>query len=117
MATRCNIIIKGKSCGKNVKTMLYRHWDGYPTCTGVELMDLLNKQTSDCIYFDGFINSMIKEGNTYEYSSTIHGDIEYLYTIDLTKRKIYVQTVGYDWEKSEQILHKKQALEKALKSF
>lgn len=65
MATRCNIIIKGKSCGKNVKTMLYRHWDGYPICTGVELMDLLNKQTSDCIYFDGFINSMIKEGNTY----------------------------------------------------
>lgn len=117
MATRCNIIIKGKSCGKNVKTMLYRHWDGYPTCTGVELMELLNKQTSDCIYFDGFINSMIKEGNTYEYSSTIHGDIEYLYTIDLTKRKIYVQTVGYDWEKSVQIFGKKQALEKALKSF
>lgn len=117
MATRCNIIIKGKSCGKNVKVIIYRHWDGYPSCTGKELQDLLNKQSADYIYFDGFVNSMIKEGNTYEYSSTIHGDIEYLYTIDLTKRKIYVQTVGYDWEKSEQIFHKKQTLEKALKSF
>lgn len=117
MATRCNIIVKGKSCEKNVKALIYRHWDGYPSCTGVELQDLLNKQCADYIYFDGFVNSMIKEGDTYEYSSTIHGDIEYLYTIDLTKRKIYVQTVGYDWEKSEQIFGKKQELEKALKSF
>lgn len=118
MATRCNIIVKGKSCDKNVKAIIYRHWDGYPSCTGVELQDLLNKQSADYINFDLFVNGLIiHESKSYEYSSSIHGDIEYLYTIDLTKRKIYVQTVGYDWEKSVQIFHKKQELEKALKSF
>lgn len=75
MATRCNIIVKDKSCDKNVKAIIYRHWDGYPSCTGVELQDLLNKQSADYINFDLFVNGMIThESKSYEYTSSIHGD-------------------------------------------
>ena len=112
MATRCNVIVKGKSCGKNVKAILYRHWDGYPSVTGEDLLEKLNSCCNGEIYFDSFVNSLIKESTEYEYTSQIHGDIEYLYEIDCCKRTIKVMEVGYDSETMKQTFGKKQDVKK-----
>lgn len=119
MATRCNIIIKGMEFNKKTSVMLYRHLDGYPSVTGKELLDKLNGYIStnadSKIYFDSLVNNLLKsKDGKYEYSSQMHIDIEWLYTIDLTKNKIYVQSVDVDWSTGIIKLGKKTLLEKIL---
>ena len=84
MATRSNIIIKQ---GRN-KIYLYRHWDGYPSETGRDLLTrLLESRRHD--EGQAFLSNLIRanredwEGKPlYELTDRIHGDIEYLYQFE-----------------------------------
>jgi len=84
MATRSNIIIKQ---GRN-KIYLYRHWDGYPSETGRDLLTrLLESRRHD--EGQAFLSNLIRanredwEGKPlYELTDQIHGDIEYLYQFE-----------------------------------
>ena len=110
MSTRANIIIKDAYS----TLFFYRHSDGYPDVTLESLKEFVKLYTDDLIrtdanqsagwlilhgykeYLDG--EPTLKptdEGfsgwkvGAYEPTGDIHGDIEYLYTIDLVKRELF----------------------------
>ena len=95
MSTRCNIIVKAK--GK--KITLYHHWDGYLEGVGQDLVNKLKDAFIDDYFcsWTHIVNKLVKdkEDTGYEITSGLHGDIEYLYTIDVDKKTIKYQTVSY----------------------
>lgn len=81
MSTRCNVIIKK---GED-EILLYRHWDGYPSVTGRNLLSICNESNYDTLKV---IKSLAKSGN-YELSAYKHDDADYEYVVDLDNRRIY----------------------------
>ena len=99
MSTRANIILKDNMG----EVIYYRHSDGYPDGTLPTLNEFLDNvksgkirdnvtQSSGWLVLIGHneYGSKIDEWKVgaYEITSTIHGDIEYLYTIDLDLKTI-----------------------------
>ena len=89
MSTRCNIIIK-ETEGKFFQ--LYHHCDGYPDGVGLELEDYIKQMNPTCLTRgEDFVEFLCSEDDEYEYEGTtvsVHGDIEYLYIIDLSKHTL-----------------------------
>lgn len=104
MSTRCNI----KLIEKDQIIWLYHHHDGYPRYLGAFLLTKYNDTFKDKNkYIDAFdlANELIKDKDDDEFELTngIHGDIEYLYEIDIDKREIRCFEIGYekqgnDWQ-------------------
>lgn len=104
MGTRANIIIKDETN----KLIFYRHSDGYPECCGEDLK----------AFVQGYVNGSMRDNvmqsaghlilrghneykndgllddykswkvGAYEPTTDIHGDIDYLYEIDLKEKTI-----------------------------
>ena len=111
MSTRANIIIKDEYS----KLIFYRHSDGYPECAGEDLKQFVDGYTKDLMRTNAMQSAgwLILRGNkeyeagseptkegfsgwkvgAYEPTNAIHGDIEYLYTIDLAKRVLTCKNV------------------------
>lgn len=93
MATRCNIIIKREN---EPMYQLYHHYDGYTDGVGNELLDML--QTKSLKNTQGVIDYILQDDG-YEYEGIngedckLHGDIEYLYVIDLANSMLYAYAV------------------------
>lgn len=105
MSTRCNILFKD---GKE-KLWFYRHSDGYPECAGKDL-ELFVKNYTDNVYrlnigqsaghlivrghneYAKYTHNLWKVG-AYEPTTGQHGDIDYLYTIDLQKRVLSIKDI------------------------
>jgi len=107
MSTRANIIIKDG----NEKLWFYRHSDGYPEGTLPTLNKFLNlikegkirdniSQAAGWLILIGHeeygSKNPLYDWKVGAYEPTIgrHGDIEYLYTIDLEKKEIKVEEVN-----------------------
>lgn len=95
MSTRCNIVIKDK----NNTFYVYHHCDGYPEGVGSFLYRKVNdnlKKGRFC-YAEDVVNYLLKdkEDNSYELTSCIHGDIEYLYEIDCQNQTL--KCFAVDW--------------------
>lgn len=106
MSTRCNIIISGVVRCQPV--LLYRHCDGYPENTGVELKRLVEKYSSENQYatpcdFATYLIRYRKKCNpdfailyastdgyilSYELAASVQSDIDFLYFIDLTQKSV-----------------------------
>ena len=88
MSTRCNIIIKKFTN----EVVLYHHYDGYPRGVGIDLVRMFEDdfKKSSKIYIDDVVNKLIKneDDKGYEWTTGLHGDIEYLYTIDCDAKTI-----------------------------
>lgn len=88
MSTRANILIK---CGEN-QIWLYRHFDGYLSETGYNLASILanSKSFNDFLYelLDQKYDSTVyrQSQKVYEFTSGMHGDIEYLYTLEFSNK-------------------------------
>lgn len=87
MSTRANIVLQEKG----YTLWLYHHSDGYPSYLGRKLMQIMEKHKKD----DGFdifdiANEMFKdkEDDGFEITKGQHGDIEYLYLIDIQDKEI-----------------------------
>lgn len=111
MSTRANIIIKDEYC----TLYFYRHSDGYPSCTFEDLKGFVKDYTTNHFRLDagqsaghlilrghaeyktdGLLDndSMSWKVGSYEPTDQIHGDVEYVYTINLIKRTLsYGKTV------------------------
>lgn len=81
--TRCNIVVND-----GTDTLyIYHHCDGYPKGVGQQLIKYLQCNTplraQDVL--DGLV---FMYGEEYEETSGIHGDIGYLYTIDIRDDRI-----------------------------
>ena len=115
MSTRANVILKDEQD----KLIFYRHSDGYPEGTLPtlnEFLDLLKKGTirNNVSQSAGWLIVIgANEYKTqyppqdwkvgaYEPTTNIHGDIEYLYTIDLISKSIKVEKVHCDYSTDKQ---------------
>lgn len=94
MSTRSEIIIKDEK----YTNRLYHHHDGYISGVGFDLLNrYAEKLDNPEIYLDidDIATELVKDASDeYEISAYPHGDIEYSYTIDLTKREITAKS-GY----------------------
>jgi hypothetical protein len=125
MSTRANIVIQDSRS----KLYFYRHSDGYPECTMESLKEFVDmyktqlrgniSQSAGWLILKGAVEYGFKgdlkdpsgdnnkyEWNTwkvgaYEPTTDIHGDIEYLYIINLEDKTLKCYKVGYNedtWE-------------------
>ena len=110
MSTRCNILVKER--GYN-DIILYHHHDGYPEGVGADLVERFKEKFAkkdDYIFGIVVANQLVKDlDDEYEVTHCIHGDIEYLYTIDCSKKEISYKPVFFGWkgEEVEQTFGKK----------
>lgn len=95
MSTRANILL----LETGEKLWLYHHWDGYPSYLGYKLMEIM-KTYKERKYLDIYelANEMIKnkDDNGFEITSKRHGDIEYLYVINVENKTI--DCIGTDFD-------------------
>ena len=104
MSTRANIIIKDE----HDTLYFYRHSDGYPDCCGEDLKEFVKGYTSSVMRLnvmqsaghlivrgrDEYLkDDLLKDHNAwkvgaYEPTTDIHGDVSFIYTIDLAERKV-----------------------------
>ncbi len=79
MATRSNIkIVTGETT-----LWIYRHWDGYPEVTGVDVATKLEESKTMTDFVSSLLNDKDGSGNhLYEVTTEMHGDIEYRYTVE-----------------------------------
>lgn len=98
MSTRCNVIIRQQG----VQVVLYHHHDGYPEGVGMDLIERFGKNFRDekahVLSLSYAVNALIKDQNDeYEWCLRLHGDIEYLYTVDLERKTIVCEAVD-NWD-------------------
>lgn len=95
MSTRSNTIISDKNT--NEKEILYRHFDGYVSGAGVDLMSYVRKMlidfkkkhvTADVVHVKDWI---LKNGDSYEDTNAINGDVEYIYEVIVDNGDIQVK--------------------------
>ncbi len=88
MSTRSNTVIKDLRTGE--EECLYRHFDGYPSGAGFDQLRYLTKieDESICrgkeITIDFVKDWYLKNGEGYEETDSIHGDVEYVYFVEIT---------------------------------
>lgn len=91
MSTRAAIIIKDET--NSIR--LYHHHDGYVSGVGFDLLERYRKKLDDtamCLDIEEIANELVKDSSDeYEIAACLHGDEEYLYTIDIQNREITVQ--------------------------
>lgn len=105
MGTRCNVVIKKSTRnGNSIVTeyqQVYRQSDGYPIKTGRILQKFVHEQFVGDLFMQqspkDFAIKLNERDCKFEIEESIclHGDIEYLYVIDLNKKDIRCYSV--DW--------------------
>ena len=109
MGTRCNIRITDTDGNR---LWLYRHWDGYASCTGVDIAQTLKKIPAGWRDFGSLINALLdkryeqqsyetKPKRIYEVTTAEHGDIEWKYEIRLGKRGVTFKVSEFSWKTDE----------------
>lgn len=127
MSTRANIVIKNKSNdGKSLTSVkyvqVYHHCDGYPKGVGEEIRELLHKRFVEEQNKDISVDSLYKmliETNTDEmcpeyrldtatndiWKVRLHGDIEYLYVIDIDEESVFCYHQNIGWSSEDENAH------------
>ena len=103
MSTRCNVVVKSKEFDVDKELWFYRHSDGYPSSVLPSLEPLMDKLREGSVrnnigQFAGWLIVLGHEEygskqdywkvGAYEPTTGQHGDIEYLYTIDLQEKTL-----------------------------
>jgi len=96
MSTRANIILE--EMGNHL--WLYHHCDGYPSYLGKHLMEFMStKHKKDYADIYDIANELFKnDDNGFELTQKRHGDIEYLYIINIENKTIECIKTGFDTE-------------------
>lgn len=111
MSTRANVVIKKTAKNGNVSyAQLYHHHDGMPDSLGKDLSEYMDeigvmpdeekkKVLEDPVSLAKWLSHDDRH-DEYEYEGTsvnLHGDIKYLYVIDLTNKTITCYS-NLDWD-------------------
>lgn len=88
MSTRANILITN---AQGNESTLYHHHDGYPEGVGRELQRILRHITDEIENPDSMAAFITLQDPTYEPTEGIHGDIDYLYTINTSTHELYYE--------------------------
>lgn len=81
MSTRCNVLFEVPEIGLSI--YIYRHHDGYPEETGVDLLGMA-VEAKDA---EAFL-TLILGSKAYELTNGVHGDIQHFYVLRFTKRGV-----------------------------
>lgn len=112
MSTRCALIVNEKNrweYGEPLEEVfrLYRHCDGYPEGMGQDLKTICARyqRDSERKSWSQYLLEKLSALCTYEMEppSAVHGDLEFLYCINVDGRKMTVScyTIGWDEEYEE----------------
>lgn len=94
MATRANI----KIIGFNATAYLYKHNDGYPNGLGNDLKQFIAEHGYFSYNYYPFMYKLLKTYPNIEETNSIHGDISYLYVIDLVNKTIECFKCEYEYK-------------------
>lgn len=100
MSTRCNIVVSEKRRNETVKCFLYHHHDGMLEGVGADLRNFLKDKTY--WYLTDIVNDLIKnkDDDEYEYTTGIHGDIDYCYYIDCDAKTLKCEVIRITYNAS-----------------
>ena len=101
MSTRANIILE--EMGNHL--WLYHHFDGYPSNLGEYLMKFMEtKHKKDYADIYDIANELFKDKDDagFELTQRRHGDIEYLYVINIENKTIECIEVGFGTEYNDE---------------
>ena len=112
MSTRCALIVNERNrleYGEPLEEVfrLYRHCDGYPEGMGQDLKSICAsyQKDSERKSWSQYLLEKLSALSTYEMEppSAVHGDLEFLYCINVDGRKMTVScyTIGWDEEYEE----------------
>lgn len=99
MSTRCNICIY--DCRDKSSLWIYHHYDGYPSGVGKELERFLSTGGNRLLRPKDMLDGLrYMYGEEYEETSHQHGDISYMYDIEINKEKTVLTTYEllYDYD-------------------
>lgn len=105
MSTRANIVLE--EMGNHL--WLYHHFDGYPSYLGENLMKFMStKHKKDYANIHDIANELFKDKDDtgFELTSQRHGDIEYMYIINIENRTIECIEAGFGTEYKDESLCK-----------
>jgi hypothetical protein len=94
MSTRANI----KIIGFNAIAYLYKHNDGYPDGLGNDLKQFIAEHGYFSNNYYPFTYKLLKTYPNIQETHSIHGDISYLYEIDLTNKTFKCFRCNYKYE-------------------
>lgn len=100
MATRCNIRVRFNT----TERLFYRHLDGYPSCAGKDLVDLIDMEVTDeptMSDFTDFCNTIVEDYGCEEVPVEA-GDIEWYYDVSIDEAKVSCYSV--DWRTGAKML-------------
>lgn len=101
MATRASIIFKSNNDDDTI--IMYHHWDGYYSYLGVKLEKYIKKYKH--IKKPSKLCKIInKDDDSFEYSDNIHGDIAYLYVVNLINKTISVFDYNFNLIKDVKVI-------------
>lgn len=93
MATRANI----KIIGSNETVYLYKHNDGYPDGLGNDLKQFITDYGYFSYNYYPFTYKLLKTYPDIKETNSIHGDISYLYVINLRKKTLECFKCQYEY--------------------
>jgi len=93
MSTRANILITDAQGNESI---LYHHHDGYPEGVGRELQRILRHITDEIEAPESLVSFITLQDPNYEPTEGIHGDIDYLYTINTSTHELYYEKAVWE---------------------
>ena len=100
MSTRCHVIVQRTENGEMKKHYIYRHYDGYPEGAGKDLTSFLRENAEEFIKSGEPLTTICKKLEDYDSrfyfeDCCIHGDEEYLYTVDFDNRTLLGERINF----------------------
>lgn len=96
MSTRCNVIVR--DLATESETVLYHHCDGYLSGVGFDLLDYVRRMID--LNIDRRCQDiacwLIEQNDGYEMTDGIHGDIEYLYIVEMNSKQAGMKVRAYE---------------------
>ena len=108
MSTRCQVIV----CDQSDEIWFYHHWDGYPSAMIPQLQRFLNHvraglirdnagQAAGWLLRDHLVDNSVPgyawKASDYEpCAARLHGDIEWLYRVNVATKTLVQAKVAYD---------------------
>lgn len=118
MSTRCNIIITDDATEKRVQ--MYHHHDGYPEGVGADLKGFLSRWPGEKPTADAIAAGLNAYSAEYEYDgpdTALHGDIEYLYIVDMDEYEFHLRCYSVTWDFKDDVTGSWDVMEVTLSQY
>lgn len=99
MGTRANV----KIVDENETVWIYRHYDGYPSAVLPDLKGFVEELKENNIVNAEEASSYLLANDNYENTDQQHGDIEFLYTVNVKDRSVSSVSMFIDLDMDDEL--------------